>query len=129
MTRNCLKREGNKGEIMNDDSHSVTTTTNYGIEQQRQRLFNSLQLSALEFVCFTCSYRTIGYLYCSISRVFVTKYNIFFFFSLGRGNARRVGDAGPLDARFYFRSRREKILGKFARNDNEGPRARVCVRV
>lgn len=51
-----MKKGGN-----NERRLTVTTTTNYGIEQRRQWLFNSLQLSALEFVCFTCSYRTIGY--------------------------------------------------------------------
>lgn len=58
---------------------TVTSTTYYSIEQRHQRLFNELHLSALEFVCFTCSYRTIGYYYRNVSRVStpVTKYNIF----------------------------------------------------
>lgn len=70
----------------------MTTTTNYGIEQRRQWLFNSLQLSALEFVCFTCSYRTIGYSL-SYSHVFHFSLQNTNIFLLRRGNARCVGDA------------------------------------
>jgi len=84
----------------------VTTTTNYGIEQRCQWLFNSLQLSALEFVCFTCSYRTIGY---SLS------YSHVFHFSLqntilGRGNARCVGDASLFFMKRTQRREQETII-------------------
>lgn len=83
---NCLNEGKGKGGQNHERRRLTTTTTttnDYGIEQRRIHDCSiPYDYLALEFVCFTCSYRTmsITLFICNVSRAcfhfVVTKYNV-----------------------------------------------------